>query len=340
MKIFKLKKLLTLMTVTIVIGIAMLPIKASAVWKQSDSSNWKYIEGNTFISGWKSIDGSWYYFDVNGNMNTGWINDAGKWYFMQSSGAMKTGWINDGGKWYYTTSSGDMQTGWLSNNDAWYYLNASGAMQTGLVEVNSKTYYLSESGAMKTGNVTLGGTSYTFAASGEKVNPTNTNQIIEKPATPESTISATVSSGGSGGSGGSSGSSSGTTNSTSTTYKDLYGNWVIEKHIPSKIQTEYDDSTIDLGISLAPIVKVDSDSISCMGKTISKPTINEGTMTSSDFSSKYNDTFKNVGISGDKVHYVTVTQTDKPSNNITVFTADNGKEYALARGVLLEIKKQ
>jgi hypothetical protein len=187
MKNFKLKKLvavaLTVMTIATV-----LPIGASAAWKQ-DSKGWWNTEGKSWSVGWRSINGSWYNFGSDGYMKTGWVNDGGKWYFQAPSGEMKTGWVNDGGKWYFTAPSGEMKTGWVNDGGTWYYtvasgemktgwINvggtwyftaASGAMETGVIEVDGKVYYLSPSGAMVTGAVTIDGVTYTFAASGEAV---------------------------------------------------------------------------------------------------------------------------------------------------------------------------
>jgi len=330
MKNFKLKKLLALMTVTLITAVTILPIKASAAWKQSDSGNWSYTEGNTSVSGWKSIDGKWYFFDSNATMKTGWILDGSSWYYTTTSGEMKTGWINDGGKWYYTTSSGAMQTGWLSNNGAWYYLNTSGDMKTGLIEINNKTYYLSESGAMKTGNVTVNGVNYSFAASGEKI-----NQIESKPATTTAPIPVTTDSTTSGGSGGSGGGSSPSVPNTDTSnplYKSLYGTWKIGNHIPSNVETIFDSF-------IGEKVTIKSNSISLSlgtnNKTISNPTIKEGTMKSLDFSSTYK-----VDVSGDTVKYVRIIQTEKPDNYVTIFITNDGTVYTLVVGELFELKKQ
>jgi len=307
MKNFKLKKLVAVALTAITIA-TVSPIGASAAWKQ-DSNGWWNTEGNSWSIGWKTIDNSWYYFG--------------------SDGYMKTGWINDGGKWYYTASSGAMQTGWLSNNGAWYYLNTSGAMQTGLVDVNSKTYYLSDSGSMQTGNITINGTSYTFATNGEKITTTNTTVAnTTAQGTNETTVASGSSSGGSGGS----------SSSTSHPYYDsLYGTWTIAKSIPSKI-TETLSTTYGFPLSsyVGQEVIIDSNKISVSIKTISNPTIKEGTMTSSEFSSKYNDTLKNIGISGDKVNYVHISS---GSNYVDIFIADDNTVYTLVKGALFKLEK-
>jgi len=316
MKNFKLKKLVAIALAVMTIA-TVSPIGASAAWKQ-DSNGWWNTEGNSWSIGWKTIDNNWYYFG--------------------SDGYMKTGWVNDGGKWYYTASSGAMQTGWVSNNGSWYYLNASGAMQTGLVDVNSKTYYLSESGAMKTGNVTVNGVNYTFAASGEKINSSVVDQTKASTAT-NSTASAdtssTTTSGGSGG--GSSSTSDSTTTASHPYYASLYGTWTIAKSIPSKMPETLSTSTImPLSAFVGQKVIIDSNKISVSIKTLSNPTIKEGTMTSSEFSSKYNDTLKNLGISGDKVKYVHISNSN---NYVDVFIADDNTVYTLVKGALFELEK-
>ena len=339
MKNFKLKKLLTLMSVTLLTAVVILPIKASAAWKQSDNGNWGYTEGNTLVSGWKSIDGNWYFFDSNAVMKTGWVLDGSSWYYAGPSGDMKTGWVNDGGHWYYTAPSGAMQTGWLSNNGSWYYLSTSGDMKTGLVEVNNKTYYLSESGAMKTGNITVNGQTYTFAISGEKINATNL-------ATPQSSNLANGTQAAGGGSGSSnssrssstSSSSSSTTNVTGTTYKDLYGNWVVEKHIDSNIPTQLDNTLINLAIGEK--FNIQSDKIISSIKTISNPKVTEKVLTASDFYNKYSDTLQNVGISGNTVKFITVSQSDKPTNSVDVIVSNDGHVYSVVKGALFELERQ
>lgn len=173
MKNYKLTKLLTFAAVVLVTSVAILPTKASASWKQSNSGNWSYIEGNTSAAGWKSIDGKWYFFDSNGIMKTGWILDGSSWYYIAPSGEMKTGWINDGGKWYYTATSG----------------------------------------AMQTGNAVIGGINYTFNANGEKISSTATQTTTTNTTqTSDAAKTDSSSSGGSGSSGGGSGSGKGSSN--------------------------------------------------------------------------------------------------------------------------------
>lgn len=341
MKILKLRKLLALISVTLVVSSAMIPTKASAAWKQSDNGNWSYTEGDSSVSGWKSIDGKWYFFNSNRIMKTGWILDGSTWYYLAPSGAMKTGWINDGGKWYYATPSGAMQTGWIFNNYSWYYLSPSGDMKTGLVDVDNKTYYLSESGAMKTGNITFNGVSYAFAASGEEINSsTASDTTTSQSATTNNTSSNSTSSGGSGGSGGGGGSSSSsdTDDDTESYYESLYGTWTIGDYIPSKIDDSLSESELELykGFAIGEQFTVEDDKItSDFYGTIDDPSIKEETMTASEFKSKYKDTFENVGIPGEEVKYIRISGS---GHSVTVFIDEDDNVYALAKNMLFHLE--
>jgi len=186
---------------------------------------------------------------------------------------------------------------------------------------------------MKTGNVTVNGINYSFAASGEKLNSTNANSTTSSSATTNSTTNSSSS-------GSSSSSSDSTTTSSHPYYESLYGTWIIGNNIPSNIPI---DATYSPYLSLIPggTIKIESNklslSVSFLNKTISNPTIKEGTMTSSEFSSKYNDTLKNVGISGDTVKYVHISNS---SYYVDIFIADDDTVYALVKGALFELEKQ
>lgn len=168
MKNLKLKKILAMALVAASLA-TVVPVSASAEWRQDSSNKWNWTENGSKATGWKLINGTWYRFDSQGTMYTGWINDGDTWYYTDNSGAMKTGWIMHDGVWYFTDNSGAMKTGWVNDNGTWYFTNASGAMLTGAVEVDGKVYCLSSSGAMLTGNVMINGVVYTFAATGEAV---------------------------------------------------------------------------------------------------------------------------------------------------------------------------
>lgn len=117
-------KLTKVITSTLVIAsvLALIPIGASAEWRQ-DSNGWWYTEGSSWVTGEKRIEGHDYYFEPNGYMTTGWRSIKGKWKYFDNNGCQKTGWIQSGGQLYYINSLGGyMDTnqyvdGWYLNND-------------------------------------------------------------------------------------------------------------------------------------------------------------------------------------------------------------------------------
>jgi len=126
-------------------------------------------------------------------------------------------------------------------------------------------------------------------------------------------------------------------NTDSAYYETLYGTWSISNHIPSNIKTTLSDSIISFCIGQE--FTIGKDNITSIFATISNPTIKEGFITASDFSDTYNDTFKHLGMPGDKIKYIKITQTEKTNNSVTIFIADDGKVYALLKGALFELKK-
>ncbi|WP_026887447.1 hypothetical protein [Clostridium beijerinckii] len=124
----------------------------------------------------------------------------------------------------------------------------------------------------------------------------------------------------------------------SSYYRSLYGTWTIEKHIPSNIKTTLSESTLSLCIGQK--FTIEKDKISSIIGSVSDPIINEGTIASSEFYNTYNDTFKNIGISGDKIKYIKITQPEKAGHSATLFITDDKKVYALLGGALFELKKQ
>ena len=125
--------------------------------------------------------------------------------------------------------------------------------------------------------------------------------------------------------------------SGSSYYESLYGAWTITKHIPSNIRTTLSDSLISFCIGQK--FTIEKDKITSIYGTISNPTIKEEIMTASDFSHTYNDTFENLGIYGNKVKFIKITQPEKNNHSVTIFIADNGEVYALLGGALFKIKK-
>lgn len=126
-------------------------------------------------------------------------------------------------------------------------------------------------------------------------------------------------------------------NSSSSYYTDLYGTWTVTRHVPSTIKTTLSDSIISLCIGQK--FTIEENKISSLFLTISDPVIKEGTITASDFSNKYNDTFKNLGISGNEVKYVNISEKDKSDHSATIFISSDGKTYALLSGALFELER-
>lgn len=102
------KKLIISSLVAIsVVGI--MPVAASATWKQDASKNSSWVEKGVVAKGWKKIDGEWYNFDNDGRMRTGWMMDNGNWYYLWSNGTMADNtWLTNGNFWYYLDASGKM----------------------------------------------------------------------------------------------------------------------------------------------------------------------------------------------------------------------------------------
>jgi hypothetical protein len=126
--------------------------------------------------------------------------------------------------------------------------------------------------------------------------------------------------------------------SNSSYYKTLYGTWTVTKHIPSKMKTTLSNTIISFCIGQK--FTIDKDQITSTFATLSNLTINEGIMTSLDFSNTYNDTFKNLGISGNEVEYIKVTEADSTNHSVTILISNDGKVYALLSGAFFELVKE
>ena len=188
------KKLISSLLITATL-ITVLPISASAAWKQ-DSTGWWYTQGNNSSVGWQKIDGAWYYFDSNGYMKTGWLQDNGKWYYLVSTGMMKASWVQDGSTWYYLDDNGAMVTGKVSvnnttsttsvsrkpsdekfkatpnyswfeeNGNKYFKVDADGCL-LGTWNVDGSMYFFDKDGVMQTGDVIMDdGSKYMFGSNG------------------------------------------------------------------------------------------------------------------------------------------------------------------------------
>ena len=104
--------------------IGVVPVGASAAWRQNSDNSWSWVENNRDSHyGWEQINGSWYYF--RDTMQTGWLN-IGYTYYLGTDGAMKTGWVSVDGAWYYLNNSGVLATDTVVDG---YYVDSKGAMQ-------------------------------------------------------------------------------------------------------------------------------------------------------------------------------------------------------------------
>ena len=101
--------------------IGIVPVAASATWKEDSYKNRSWVEKGVVAKGWKKIDGNWYNFDNSGRMQTGWMMDNGSWYYLWSNGMMAS-------------------NSWLTNGDFWYYFDASGKMVSDLVVIGKREY--------------------------------------------------------------------------------------------------------------------------------------------------------------------------------------------------------
>lgn len=106
MKMIK-KLIMTSLLAISVMGV--MPVGASAEWKQDAEKNYTWVENGAKARGWKLIDGEWYNFRSDGVMQVSWIEDNGSWYYLWSNGSMAhDSWLNTGGSWYYFESTGKM----------------------------------------------------------------------------------------------------------------------------------------------------------------------------------------------------------------------------------------
>ena len=296
-------------------------------------------EGNSYSTGWRNINNTWYNFGSDGYMRTGWINDNGAWYYLDNSGAMKTGWVNPGNVWYYLDQSAAMKTGWFNSNGTWYYTNENGAMQTGFLTLGTNQYYLNENGAMVTGDITINGVKYTFAQSGEKLSSlsaavdTTTGSAVTANAADEK--NSTIHSNGGGSGSGSSGSSSSSSSSTFKGYSDLYGNWKVDSHIEnSGLQDSLSgwlaNSLVDQTFT------VNKDGVHSDLKDISKVQTSETVLTNSQFKEKFGTDISKIGLSGNKVNCITVSDGKQEAN---IIVSSDNKVVAIAKDTAFKLKK-
>lgn len=123
----------------------------------------------------------------------------------------------------------------------------------------------------------------------------------------------------------------------SSYYSSLYGTWVVTKYIPSNIKTSLSSSLISFCVGQK--FTIDSEKISSVLGTIDNPTIKEGIMTDSDFFNTYNDTLNNIGITDNKIRYITLTQNGETPHSVTILITNNNKTYAILKGAIFELTR-
>lgn len=88
--------------------VGIIPIAASATWKEDSHKNHIWVEKGVVAKGWKQIDGQWYNFGNNGIMQKGWMLKNGIWHYVWSDGIMASNcWVSNGGFWYYFDANGN-----------------------------------------------------------------------------------------------------------------------------------------------------------------------------------------------------------------------------------------
>lgn len=120
MKSAFLKKIIAATVVSTTL-ITLMPISASADWRQ--------------------IDGYWYYFN-NGYKKTGWIIDGGSMYYTDAKGEMQTGVVQINGNIYLFSPSGAMQTGQAMIGNEIYTFDGNGIAIGNKLPMPSKAFDL------------------------------------------------------------------------------------------------------------------------------------------------------------------------------------------------------
>lgn len=120
--------------------IGIMPLAASAEWKDNADKSYSWVEAGQETKGWKQIDGQWYNFGSYGIMTTGWMKDKEDWYYFWSNGTMAN-------------------NSWLTNGDFWYYFDANGKMITNSVVIGNKKYDFGAPAVIISENVTTGAAS-------------------------------------------------------------------------------------------------------------------------------------------------------------------------------------
>ncbi|WP_160683740.1 phage tail protein [Clostridium sp. C2-6-12] len=102
-------KKLAVVSLIAVSAMGVMPVGASAEWKQDSQNTYYWTEDGVNARGWKNIGNEWYYFSNDGKMQVSWVQTNGNWYYLWSNGMMAHDtWVNSAGGWYYFDSTGKM----------------------------------------------------------------------------------------------------------------------------------------------------------------------------------------------------------------------------------------
>lgn len=122
------KKMVKKLIITSLLAMSVMgvmPVAASAEWKQDSEKNYYWMENGVKAQGWKFINGNWYDF--------------------RNDGVMQVSWVQDNGNWYYLWSGGDMaHDAWLQNSGSWYYFESDGKMAYNKTIIGSREYSFSQ----------------------------------------------------------------------------------------------------------------------------------------------------------------------------------------------------
>ncbi|NSB13947.1 phage tail protein [Clostridium beijerinckii] len=101
--------------------IGIIPVSASATWKQDKYKHSYWVENGVKAKGWKEINGDWYYFKEDGSITNQWMEYNGNWYYFWTNGVMAS-------------------NSWLKNNGMWYYFDGSGKLVQDSIIIGDKKY--------------------------------------------------------------------------------------------------------------------------------------------------------------------------------------------------------
>lgn len=171
------------------------------------------------------------------------------------------------------------------------------------------------------------GLTITILAACSSVKPTNPDSLsaITSPQTSDNNKPTTSSQAGS---------------SSGIKDKSYYGTWIIKKHVPTSNVSSL--SKEDIGDYIGKKIIVDENQIVTSKETIKKPVFEEKTVTNSEFFENWRIQFRNIGVTGDTVTQVDVSNyKNETANGIgsTFIVTNDNKTYTFIGGALFELEK-